>query len=270
MALLFGRRIQVAVAGLEITDLRINVLIQKQIDSTQDKGTVSVFNLSPEHAQRIYERGGPITVTAGYPETLAIVFEGVVQRVRRERAQLSHITEIQVGDHVHQPDRLGGWYVQSLAGPIFVRTIAVDIIRNGLEMEHGPLTAIPEFAVWRNGESYYWANRADSALSVLLSTLPGRVTWRAEDGLIQLNRAGVADQHASTIQVSPDTGLIDRAIETDEGAEARLFLEPRIVLGTVLEIESTGLSGSYKVVGLEHTADNWEGKFETFCDLRAL
>ena len=38
----------------------------------------------------------------------------------------------------------------------------------------------------------------------------------------------------------------------------------------MLTIDSDALGGSFKVVGLRHSADNWKGKFETFVDLREL
>ena len=42
------------------------------------------------------------------------------------------------------------------------------------------------------------------------------------------------------------------------GAEIRTFLDPRIVLGAQINLESMTLSGSWKVVSLRHSGDNWE------------
>ena len=84
----FGRRIVVDVAGLTISEPRINVLVERQSDSTQTNGHVDIYNLSDGHAQLIYDRGTTITVQAGYPTTLATIYQGAVQRVIKGRQQL--------------------------------------------------------------------------------------------------------------------------------------------------------------------------------------
>ena len=75
---------------------------------------------------------------------------------------------------------------------------------------------------------------------------------------------------APRVAISPETGLVDTPIETDEGAEAIMLLNPALQLGGILDIESASLTGSWKIVGLRHNADNWSGKFVSWCDLREL
>ena len=85
MPLLYGRKIEVEIAGLTITDPRITVDIERHINPTQDTGTLALFNLKNENSDRIFRRGGPVTIRAGYPETVAVIFEGQAQRIRRAR-----------------------------------------------------------------------------------------------------------------------------------------------------------------------------------------
>lgn len=267
MALLYERRIEVSVAGLDISKLRIRIRIERQIDQTQDKGRCDIFNLSQANEQRIYERGGPILIQAGYPETLATLFEGTVQRVIRAREELSKITRIALGDEVHDPERLGGIFTASYDGPIPVRQIASDIIA-AMGLTPGPLDAIPADATFTN---FYWGGApADGALTVLLESIDR--TWYEADGIVRINTpGGEAQADAPRIRISPETGLIAAPIATDEGAELRTFLDARIVLGSIIDLESEALSGTWKVVGIRHSAENWEASsFETFCDLRAL
>ena len=247
-------------------NLRITVELDRHIDRTQDRGRVSIYNLSREHEKRIYERGGPITVSAGYPQTLAIIFDGEVQRVIRAREQLAKITHIKIGDQVRHKSRLGGVYNGSFAGPEPTRRIATDIIES-LGLIVGPLDNIPEGATFDN---FYWTGPADSALDALLR--PVKCTWFEADGVIRINRVGMVQPDAPMIMLSPENGLIDSPIPTDEGAEVRMFLNPAVVMGAVIDLTSSDLSGRWKVVrGTRITADNWSsGRFETFCDLREI
>ncbi len=268
MALLYGRKIVVDIAGLTITGPRISLELSRQIDRSQDKGSVEIFNLSPEHAGRIEERGERIIVQAGYKDRAAIIFQGEVQRVIRKRERLSHITAIALGDLVRDRKVLSGTYNRSWVGPASVREIAVDIISEGFGLLAGPLEAIPEEATFTN---FYWAGSpAVAALDALLGSVGA--TWFERDGVVRVNRPGFCQTDAPILDVSPETGMIESPIRTDEGAEVRVFLEPRAVLGGAVEIRGsdTGIAGKWKIVGLAHKGDNWQGKFETFLDLREI
>ena len=121
---LFHRIIRVQVAGLTLTEPRIAASVDFPADKTQATGTVNVYNLAPANAERIYERGESITIQAGYPSTIATIFDGSVQRPRRHRQELAHITHMTLGDQVHNITRpgLGGVTNRSYDGPVSVRT----------------------------------------------------------------------------------------------------------------------------------------------------
>ena len=93
---LYGRRVRVTVAGLVATQsLRIGFSVERQADATQTTGRVSIYNLAPSRANQIYTRAEAITIEAGYPDTIATIFDGQVQRVRQPRQGLAHITFIE-------------------------------------------------------------------------------------------------------------------------------------------------------------------------------
>ena len=80
---------------------------------------------------------------------------------------------------------------------------------------------------------------------------------------------GAAQPDAPRVQVQA-IEIINKPIVTDEGAELTLFMRPEIAKGSVLTVvDSPTLSGEWRVAALRHNGDNWEGPFETWCDLRA-
>ena len=278
MAVLFGRRIIVDVAGLTITEPRIHVDLERQIDKTQDRGEIAIYNLSDEHEKQIYERGAALTVQAGYPETTAIIYQGQLARVERVRERNARITKIKIGDEVRQRNRLGGYYAESLAGTTPVRQIVERIVKamNAARpavfatplfpIRLGPLDAIPAGATF---EDWQWdSGGAELALTTILDYVD--CTWFEYDGVIRINRTRVLQSDAPMVAISPETGLIDRPAVTDEGAECKMFLNPAVRLGGLLDITSEALIGQFKIVSIRHTADNWQGPFRTFCDLRPL
>ena len=87
---------------------------------------------------------------------------------------------------------------------------------------------------------------------------------------MRFSEPGKAQMDAPTIALTPETGLIESPVVTDEGAAARMFLNPAVVLGCQIDLTSATLNGRYKVIALRHTGDTWSGDFETGVDLREV
>ena len=236
---LYGRHISVAVAGLVISNPRINVQIERQADGTQTTGTVKIYNLSTAREQQIYNRGSAITIEVGYPGTIATIFDGQLQRVQHPRQNLARVTHIELGDGVHEKDRLGGTTSRSYDGPVRIRQIARDFVsdmdkgktpegfggfgslgdfvpdaRPALGLSVGPLDHIPADATITN---FAYAGPANEGLTLALKRVG--VRWFEDDGVIRFRAPGTTQPDAPTVRVSPSTGLIGAALPTDEGAE---------------------------------------------------
>ena len=267
MGLLYKRGIKVDVAGLSVTDLRIHFTLERQADPTQDKGSVDIYNLGNSEARQIEDRGREIIIQAGYDGVLDLVFQGSVQRVIRTREKQAFITRIELGDQVFSKSILAGIWQGSYAGAQNTRSIARTIITEGMGLTPGPLMAIPA----GHTTTDFQAVGSNAAANLIDLLRPIGVTFYEEDGTIRVKDNREAQADSSRIFVSPSTGLIDRPVVTDEGAEVRVFFNPKIRLGGQVELESEELSGLWKVDGLRHFMDNWESKgSETFCDLRRI
>ena len=225
MALLFDRQLRVEVAGLTLTEPRMSINIERQIDELQARGELIIYNLNDAHETRIRERGGAITISAGYPSTISEIYRGQIQRVVRARENLAKVTRISLGDEMRANDRLGGISTRAYSGPVNVRQIVMDILTD-LALPAGPLDNIPSGASYTD---WYWASRADAALTVILRHVDCR--WFLRDGVIRINKVDSLQSDAFRITVSPETGLVDVPIITDEGAEVRMLLNPAIVAG---------------------------------------
>ena len=263
---LFHRIIRVQVAGLTLTEPRIAASVDFPADKTQATGTVNIYNLAPANAERIYERGESITIQAGYPSTIATIFDGSVQRPRRHRQELAHITHMTLGDQVHNIARLGGETTRSYDGPVSVRQVAQDIVAD-MGLVVGPLDAIPGGATITN---FVWNGPSQVGLTV--ATKRFNVKWFEDDGVIRFRAIDNAQPQpdAPTVTITPDTGLVGTPQETDEGAEVVMFLNPQVKRGGIMNVQSSALSGRFRTVALRHDADNWSGPFTTWADLRPL
>ena len=264
--LLFHRQIRISVADLLIQNLRMQVEIERPADSTQTTGKAAIFNLSIERESQVYDKGGPIRIEAGYPSTIATIFSGRVQRVRRSRqiGQVVHrVLKMDLGDETHTVGRLSVTS-RAYSGAEQVRNIVVDLAADmGLPVRPDP---IPTGLVVRD-----WS--ASGAVTDLLTDVldPFGFAWFEDDGVIVPYPAGETattdDQQPQAL--SAQTGLIGVPEETDEGAQATMLLNPAIQRGSFLLIDSVTAAGLWRVVALKHQADNRGRRFQTWVDLRA-
>ena len=273
MALLYDRRIRVNVAGLTIEELRMTFVVERAIDPSQNGGEVVIYNLGRDTETLVYERADTVRIEAGYPQTQALVFDGFAERILRVRERLARQVHIKLGDAVRKAGAqpvLSGITTQSIRGPVRVVEVVQRIARDiGLPL--GPLDAIPPSATVAH---WVYTGPAGPGLTAALRGVG--CTWFEADGIIRINRPrlpgrAMPQSDAPTVQVSRNTGLIDRPIETDDGAEVVMLLNPAVVIGCRIELDSDALKGAWKVVALRHEADNWRGgSFTTWVDLRAL
>ena len=262
---LYRRAIRVTTAGLRIAQPRISFEVYREANETQNTGFVNIYNLAPETAQRIYQRGEDIRIEAGYPETIATVYEGSVQRVRRHRQDLAHITHITLGDAVRKSPLFGGVTTRSYFGLVPLRQIVAYIVTHDLGLIIGPLDAISPHT---HVPDFSWSGSSARCLTHTLRQYD--LHWYEEDGVVRIRRVGNTQPDVTLVTVTPDTGLIGTPQETDDGVEVTMFLNPEIQRGGILALRSDALTGRLRVVALRHTGDNWEGQFTTWTDCRAI
>ena len=255
------------IAGLTIREPKIAIDIDRQPDEKAPSGSIAIWNLAVEREDQIYERGGAVTVIAGYradADRSAIVYQGAAERVTRERRALERITRIEVGSQTEVMTRSGVISVRTYVGQTSARRIISDLVGD-LGLFAGPLDAVPADLM---ATDWTWASRTDAALSSICRF--AGVSWYEDDGTIRFSGAGKPQVGVEPIDLSPDTGLIGAPATTDYGAEATGFLEPRARIGATLTLRSIALSGSYKIIGLRHVGDNWTANFRTVYRLRPL
>ena len=286
MTIIYGRQARVTFRlsdgdGLTISEPRIRFAIDRTVDRTQDRGVVQIYNLNDQNAAVIRDRGEAVTLEAGYRLAggLAEIMVGRLQEVRNLRHNLARITAVDVGDEIHAVRRLRGIYNRSYRGHVNVRQIVRDIVERGLGLSiaQPSLDLIPQGATFYN---FVWSSAADAALSTLLNSdsccgLSARgCSWYEEDGFVRINRPGELQPDSTTVDTSPETGLLGIPTRTDEGAQATMLLNPRVRLGSRLNITSKALSGPWKVVGIRHEGDTWAtgrgSSFRTLVELRRL
>ena len=195
-------------------ELRIAFEIRRESQPDEGPSNIKVYNLSERTAMRI-QAGDRARLSAGYGNSLALLYEGEIQRVEQERTGMERVTTLNVGTARKVSEAL---YSGGKSGALPLKVIVIELV---LEMGFGvgPLDAIPDERV----EGWAEAGAAADALTTLLR--PRGVEWYEEGGEIRFSRQGMPSRSPEFL-LSEATGLIGTPSVTDTGARASMRVKP--------------------------------------------
>ena len=271
--ILWKRRIEVDVAGITVSEPKIALDIRRNATGTPAAGAVEMWNLAPAREALIHERGAEAVVRAGHGGEAGEVFRGDVRQVVRVRRNRARITRLRIGGRVAGARVLRGTTTRSYRGAVPVASIMADLVADlNARLEEGDepfrlgaLGALGDEAL----TGWAYIGSTSQALDEVAEAFGW--TWYEDDGVIRVNRAGLADSAAGEVALSPDTGLIGAPAVTDEGLRLTAFLDARYRLGAVVVLTSAGRERErWKIVTVSHHGNNETGPFRSELDLRAV
>ena len=275
MPLLYKRFVEVQLPDFTVNALKIAFDVSRQPDESHVNGEVAIYNLTKDREKTIENRGGAISLRAGYGDGAATIFQGVMGRVIREREPLARITRIDLiggsapvaqATKLNRQGETAGVTTRSYQGEQTIRQVVIDLIGD-MGLMAGPLDLIPADAKVDN-----WADagKTNRILRDILKRV--NLTWYEDDGVVRFNSRQRAQPDAPVIYLSPETGLIGTPSHTDDGAVFTSFLNPLARIGVVVDVDSVDetFRGRWKVAGIQHRGDNWTDKFQTIMDARRL
>ena len=266
MAEFWRHNIEATIAGIVVRDPKIKFAIKRESDSTPPEGYVQIYNLNVNTEKQIYERGTDLILNGGYGDNLGLLFDGAVQKIERERINLSRITTIKLAGKVVRQHTISGTTHRSYNGDATVRQIVTDIVSD-IGLQIGPLDLIPSGAMIHNWNYFGQAGKA-----LTLATRNQNVVWFEDDGVVRFNKPGRGTQQsdAETIHISNENGLIGAPTVTDQGVRLRCLLRPTVRLCNIVELTSQATTGRFKIITILHQGDNWTGSFYSELELREL
>ena len=250
----FGRRYRLVVGNkkesLVIDQLRIAFDCTKTIKSDPNPATVMVYNLSETTRDRIISGEFKfVRFEAGYEE-LGLLFMGDIINpvIRKEGADI--ITEIQVADGFKAiTESVSGVTVKSgstnkdivnqVAKTMGDTQVSIADVDTGSPLPRGKVL---------NGDSRFILNQVAK---------DSNADWSIQDGnLIVLPKDKVLPSGSGFV-ISQETGMIGSPEKSDSGMELVYLLEPKIVIGSLIRVESIlkQYNGDYKVTDIRMTGD---------------
>lgn len=250
-----------------VRDLRVTLNVQRTLESQPSAATIVVSNLSERTRAELQEKPLRVQVDVGYDDDEATLFVGDVVHTSSRRVGTDWETTLQLGDgaRAHRHARV----TRSFRGGVTKRDAIREVARAmGLSLPRSVDEAGDLLEKLDGGLSL--SGLAEAQMTKLLG-LSGR-TWSIQSGQLQiLGPTEVRNDEA--VLITADTGMIG---SPESGApknpgepsvvKVSVTMDPRLVPGGRVKVESRRVSGLFKIERVTHVGDthgpNWTSTVE--------
>lgn len=282
---LFERRVKVIVGTTEpndyhtlraitteITDLRVEFKVNKDLKKNPNNAEISISNLSEKTRAKLQDKGAKVILQAGYKTTLATIFVGDVRTIDHTRQGPDWVTKIQAGDG--ERGYVNGRVSQSFAPGVKLEGV-VGALADATGQAVKKFTGLGmESKQFSNG--YTAHGRSSAELDKVLKAQG--YEWSIQDNAVQILKPGGVNTEKLVV-LSADSGLIgspEFSAPNNPKKPAVLkfkcLLSPELRPGGRVEFASLRHKGIHRIVKLTHTGDTDGGDWYTEgeCEIAVL
>lgn len=245
--------------GLDLSELRCTFNIVKKDTQTPNSAELTIYNLSTTTAARLKKSFTKIIINSGYEANFGLVFSGNIKGFEETRENTETILKVTAGDGDKE-------YNYTVINKTLAAGATPDSIINEVSGAMGvPLgykssleaTTLPRGKVLYGRPYEFMREQADNT----------GCTWSIQDGkVLFLKRTEVMEGGA--VLLTPNTGLIGVPQITEDGVSGKCLLNPKLKIGTALELESKvhpDINGAYRIISVAHKGDthgnDWYSEF---------
>ena len=244
--------------GKKFTDLRVVFEIKKTITSEPNKGKIQIYNLSKASqtlAEKKQDNSLYVKLYAGYGLKLGTVFTGdvIASLSRRENGDV--ITEFEVGDGE-------GPYVETTINKSFSPGVSFkDVLTTAAKSFGLPVNTITGVKDEQFINGLAVSGQSKDVMDNL--TKKQDLRWSIQNGAIQVTGPD-GKVEGRMVLLSSDSGLIGSPKKKEKGKfEFISLLQPNILPGSVVRLESKFLKGDFIAQTVIHKGDSVEGDYFT-------
>ncbi len=254
---LFNRQIDLRLNDIVVNSLRVKFRIERSTESLKTStADIAVYNLSEESRRKLSDPAIPVVLSAGYEDSLAVIFKGKTRQVVHSSDGPDWVTQLRCGDgsfelattRVNQTFKPGTPVITVLEtlAKSFNLTIPKDTltqIKQG-KLKEGLTTFINGVTLFGDAKK-----RFDELVKAT------QHDWVVQDEAIRLVPRGGTLTDSYTI-LSNTTGLVGSPEIGDKGRiRAVSLLQPELVPLRKVNLDSLAIKGDYRVEKVVHAGD---------------
>jgi len=255
----------------ELTNiLKVEFNIVRTIKGEPNKCDLSIYNLNKDNRIKFQPRGQAVIIEAGHLDNMSQLFSGQIEYASNMLDGRDWITTVQAGDGTKKikSSRIN----TSLKGPVKVKD-ALSIAADALGVNPGNLaTAIQKGALRGNltefSNGIVLSGKADKVLASVASSM-GYFASVQDGQLILLGKEDFLGNTAAVI--SPSRGMVGSPEPGEDGfVSVRTMVQPNLLPGYRVKIESAQVNGFYRIDRVEFSGDTWGTDWYADLDCKPL
>ncbi len=282
MAELFNRDLKVNVGGIEIAirpdeedeprpTLRVSFKVDRNTGTEPNTAQLSIYNLRKDN-RVLLQQGKDLrtVVDAGYVGFTHTIFDGDLRHASSVRDGTNWVTSLQSGDGARE-------YLSARINKAFKKGVTAAQLLDGLAAETGIKPGNLEDAKARaaffeslgglqNGRVF--SGSVQKFTKELAKALG--FEYSIQNGAHQFLEPG-AVLTLPAVVLAPGTGLVGSPEPGEKGmVSARSLLQPDLMPGRQVKLESREVDGHYKVTKVVFVGDTWGNEWYSDVELRPL
>ncbi len=250
--------------ALVIDDLRMQIVVEKHVDSEPNTATVIVTNASPTTRADLQHKPLIVRIDAGYDGELRHLFTGDLRWGCSQLDGTDWLTRLQLGDgdRAYRHARVSRSYK---AGTQVITALREAAAAMGLILDSRTAVSQDLQAQFASGRTLQGPARDE--LTRLLA--PYGYHWSIQNGKMQVLKDAQTRQDQA-ILVTEETGLVGTPefATPDKSGQAptltlKMLLYPELTPGGQIQVRSRSVDGIFRVERVTHTIDTCGDEFES-------
>lgn len=244
-------------SGVDYSGMRIRFNIKKTSDSNANEAKIELYNVNPDHATQLLNKGTDILLMAGYEGNEQMIFTGQVRRATRKVEGTDRIILLETGD--------GDKALQdATVNKTFTKgSTDEQIIKECQSCMGVPTGHQDTVATKPRSRGKTISGKASKELTKV--AIKHEAQWSIQDGQL-LMLTGDNTRPNATFLINDDTGMLGSPEETEDGVKVCTLLNPAYLIGGVAKIEAISYQGGIRIESIEHSGDThaseWSSKLE--------
>lgn len=251
----YDRKYELVIGNTLITEPQISFKVERSLDPIPNKIELVIFNLNSETRNRLEQSKKPtLQLSAGYAQKTGVLFLGEAVSIRSHLRRPEWLTEVSGGD---SESDLAESRVNLSFGPgTDFATVVVKVAESMGKVGIGNLKKAIEKATLKGSKSFKKgvtvSGPSKKELDRLL--LAAGLQWSVQSGQFQILDAN-RTLSTTAIVLSAETGLIEALVDSDGTLEFTCLLNPDIVPGRQVVLQSRSVSGYWRCESVIYSGD---------------
>ncbi|MGD1324983.1 phage protein [Pandoraea pnomenusa] len=244
--------------ALDLSELRFSFVVKRGDFQTPNSARIRVYNMNPDTMARVQKEFTRVVLQAGYEGNFGLIFDGTVVQTRRGRtSQVDTHLDITAadGDAAYNFAYVSTTLAAGSTAQDHFNVAAQAMAKHGVGVGY---TAGLQSNPLPRGKVMFGMAR-DFMRGVARAT---QTTWSIQDGKIVVVPE-TSYMPGEIPVINSDTGLIGLPVQTQNGINFRVLLNPNIKIGTLVQLDNKAVQQFEYSLSVQQQAQNQRTALES-------